>query len=797
MLKAEEENACSSNIHVTLAESNAALRTICEQDGLNMFLDSSFDADAYTATVIASHAVEDTLSRLVSGIKDLDLELHSQVVSRHEDLLQQASGIHKLENVLSTINTRVMALQSSIGRIMNRIDKPHRSMQRKLLQLERIQFACDILRRTIRFLYVLKRLKEQVLMGDHHMPKVAQSLADTEEVFSDGDGLTGVHVVDRERDWVDQQRKIVVSKADKLLSNGLVDQNQSDISTALQVFYNLGTLQTRTRSEIGTLSTKVKRSIRDTLATTALAGSTATQQSGIGQLPGSGGGGGGGNGSARTNTWKAIEKLYDIMFNSFLQVHLLVDILGKKRDAATFVYFIDTVRNDPKENIIKNFWASVTSSFEKEVSAQIRDSPSLAMFFESEVPRLVGLCNSLHLRMIALQPTQEDTLTAGLQRFENVYLSRSASRLADGVNMMFGGSAVPTRESVTSLCRSIASELQVTALNRKFVVSMSKKIIPIVKLFCRKCELLLGGNGSYLWQFQKIATANHIQQIEVINNLDLFITSLNTIISTKVPEGSDAQTLLTKALTESYTFLNELLSGLFSAASSHITSKIALIHSQDYTLEGVSGKGRQETSSYITEVAQTIKSLYSQYLSRLSLNLSTTWCLILCEKIAELFIRHVSLVRKLSDGGKLRLTGDMTAFELALSPLLERTDKRVSEIGSSYAQLRNIRATLFLETEKLDLASRVVQKSNPIVLLHHLFSRAPTTMPSPHTLMQCSVIQYAQWMDDRPDREILAVIQGSVDTYTNACMSRGDKEFAPVYPFMVALLRKVAVQHTE
>ncbi|KNC85339.1 hypothetical protein SARC_02486 [Sphaeroforma arctica JP610] len=145
----------------------------------------------------------------------------------------------------------------------------------------------------------------------------------------------------------------------------------------------------------------------------------------------------------------------------------------------------------------------------------------------------------------------------------------------------------------------------------------------------------------------------------------------------------------------------------------------------------------------------------------------------------------------------LLLLSRIISISQALTPLLERTGKRLNELGAAYVQLRNVRAMLFLETDKLDLSSMVVQKLNPIVLLHHLFTRAPETMPSPHTLMQCSVVQYAQWMDGRPDREVLGVIQGSVDTYTNACMKRGDKEFSPVYPFMVALLRKEAVQHTQ
>ncbi|KNC72204.1 hypothetical protein SARC_15245, partial [Sphaeroforma arctica JP610] len=63
----------------TAAESREHLQDICKESGLESFLESSFDADAYTATVITTRAVEETLSKLVQGIKSLDAELHSQV----------------------------------------------------------------------------------------------------------------------------------------------------------------------------------------------------------------------------------------------------------------------------------------------------------------------------------------------------------------------------------------------------------------------------------------------------------------------------------------------------------------------------------------------------------------------------------------------------------------------------------------------------------------------------------------------------------------------------------------------
>ena len=97
-----------------------------------------------------------------------------------------------------------------------------------------------------------------------------------------------------------------------------------------------------------------------------------------------------------------------------------------------------------------------------------------------------------------------------------------------------------------------------------------------------------------------------------------------------------------------------------------------------------------------------------------------------------LFIQHASLVRPLGEGGKLRLAVDFAQIEFALSPFC----RRLADLGRHYKILRAFRPLLFLTSESLQNNSAVGDVVPYDIVLHHLFSRAPNEMRSPHQVCQ-------------------------------------------------------------
>lgn len=130
-----------------------------------------------------------------------------------------------------------------------------------------LQEACEILRRTLRFLYYARRLKEQLRGGTREIPKVnrlssewshkracqaAHTLSEIHGLTEDVD-LTGVDVVDAEMGWIFTAKGNIQRQARVMLAHGMESHNQvqqlsrerltdcmqAQVATALQVFRNL------------------------------------------------------------------------------------------------------------------------------------------------------------------------------------------------------------------------------------------------------------------------------------------------------------------------------------------------------------------------------------------------------------------------------------------------------------------------------------------------------------------------------------------------------------------------------
>ncbi|XP_068573242.1 conserved oligomeric Golgi complex subunit 5-like [Cebidichthys violaceus] len=172
------------------ASTNPLLKDGCYTD----FLAEDFDVKTYTAEAIHHAVIAEQLAKLAQGISQLDKELHSQVVARHEDLLSQATGIESLEGVLQMMQTRISALQAAVDRIRVKIVDPYNKIVARITQLARLQMACDLLRRIIRILYLSKRLQGQLQGGSREITKAAQSLNELacEQHYLEADGVDGL-----------------------------------------------------------------------------------------------------------------------------------------------------------------------------------------------------------------------------------------------------------------------------------------------------------------------------------------------------------------------------------------------------------------------------------------------------------------------------------------------------------------------------------------------------------------------------------------------------------------------------
>uniref|UniRef100_A0A8D3E4S1 Conserved oligomeric Golgi complex subunit 5 n=1 Tax=Scophthalmus maximus TaxID=52904 RepID=A0A8D3E4S1_SCOMX len=711
------------------------------------FLAGDFDVKTYTAQAIHHAVIAEHLAKLAQGISQLDKELHSQVVARHEDLLSQATGIESLEGKEKQL-------------IRTKIVDPYNKIMARITQLARLQVACDLLRRIIRILYLSKRLQGQLQGGSREITKAAQSLNEL-DYLSQGVDLSGIEVIENDLLLISRARLEVENQAKRLLEQGMEIQNPTQVGTALQVFYNLGSLRETISSVVGGYRTTIQDNITSALDIKGL-----TQPANPRGAPGRAVLPTPGNTAAfRAALWTNLEKLMDQICAACRQVQHLQKVLMKKRDPVTHVCFIDEISKDGQPDILYTFWTDVTNALRVEFHRATEASSFLKQAFDGEYPKLLRLYNELWRRlqqysaslgsltssggmdtsldiMVPETDTQdlfthgkqdyspEKALKDSLQPYEAAYLSKSLSRLFDPINLVFpmGGRNPPSSDEMDSIIKTISSELNVALVDPDLSLAVAKNAAKTVQLFCVKSEQLVSLMGSAVQPLLQ-SVSDSIEAIIITLHQEDFSGPLSS------PDKPDVPCSL--YMKELQGFISRVMADYFR----HI-----------------------QCSDFIYESTESI-----------------------AQRAIELFLRHASLLRPLGEGGKMRLAADFAQMEMAVGPLC----RRVSDLGKPYRMLRSFRPLLF-QTSELIAASPAVGDLIPYsILLHFLFNRAPSELRSPHQRAEWSIARYSQWLDDHPsERDRLSLIRGALEAYVQSVRARQGKEFAPIYPIMLQLLQR-------
>uniref|UniRef100_A0A668A6F0 Conserved oligomeric Golgi complex subunit 5 n=1 Tax=Myripristis murdjan TaxID=586833 RepID=A0A668A6F0_9TELE len=766
------------------------------------FLNEDFDVKTYTAQAIHHAVIAEQLAKLAQGISQLDKELHSQVVARHEDLLAQATGIESLEGVLQMMQTRISALQGAVDRIRTKIVDPYNKIVARTTQLARLQVACDLLRRIIRILYLSKRLQGQLQGGSREITKAAQSLNEL-DYLSQGVDLSGIEVIENDLLLISRARLEVENQAKRLLEQGMEIQNPTQVGTALQVFYNLGNLRETISAVVGGYHT----SIRDNV-TSALDIKSLTQPANTRGAPGRAVLPTPGNTAAfRAALWTNLEKLMDQICAACRQVQHLQKVLTKKRDPVTHVCFIDEIIKDGQHDILYTFWTDVTNTLSEEFHKATEASSFLKQAVEGEYPKLLRLYNELWRRLQQYSASLQGALTSSagmdssldvsttetdgqdlfthtkqdynpekalkdsLQPYEAAYLSKSLSRLFDPINLVFpmGGRNPPSNDELDSIIKTISSELNVASVDPNLTLAVAKNAAKTVQLFCVKSEQLLCTQGDASQVIGPL-TEGQRRNVAVVNSLFRLQQAVSKV---EIKPRNAVQPLL-------------------QSVGDSIEAIIITLHQEDF-----SGPDKPDVpcSLYMKELQGFISRVMADYFRHFQcVDFIYESTESIAQRAIELFIRNASLLRPLGEGGKMRLAADFAQMEMAVAPLC----RRVSDLGKPYRMLRSFRPLLF-QTSELIVSSSAVGDLIPYsTLLHFLFTRAPSELKSPHQRAEWSIARFSQWLDDHPsERDRLTLIRGALEAYVQSVRARQGKEFAPIYPIMLQLLQRATSSAQE
>ncbi len=319
-----------------------------------VFVREDFELKTFTAAIIKTNQLSEHLSRFAHNLNTIDKEIRDQVSAHHEDLLHQAVNIETLEEMLDMVQTRISSLKSTSERLRIKITQPYNELNLRILQLSRLQSACDTLRRIKGILHHSARLRIYMQTGVKDIVKSAQCLNELEFLLRDFDA-SGIEIIEQDVMLAHKSRHEVEEQAQIMLDKSLVHHDQTQIGTSLQVFYSLGILTDKLSQTLKSNEKNFQKASNELLDTTNLTLSSTSASSMINsqssaslsttsQFPGRVNMPNVGSMSQfRAQLWSNVEKLMDLMYDSCAQILQLQQILEKKKDLLTNLFYVDEI----------------------------------------------------------------------------------------------------------------------------------------------------------------------------------------------------------------------------------------------------------------------------------------------------------------------------------------------------------------------------------------------------------------------------------------------------------------------
>ncbi|KAH0722028.1 hypothetical protein KY289_005072 [Solanum tuberosum] len=766
------------------------------------FLSSDFDSTRFSSAALSSGSTASRIEKLQEGLRLLDHQLRHEVLTRHHDLLNQLTSLRAAESALSTLRSSVSSLQSSLRRVRSELSDPHQVIEAKTLQLSNLHSATELLQSTIRTIRLSKKLRDLMdLTQDPEkldLSKAAQLHFEILSLYNEYH-LAGIDVVDLELKWVLEIGQKLRAEGMKVLEKGLEGLNQAEVGAGLQVFYNMGEL----RGTVDGLVSKYKamgvKSITTALDMKSISvgggfGPGGVQRSGTPQF--------GGSAKAKDALWQRMSGCMDQLHSIVVAVWHLQRVLSKKRDPFTHVLLLDEVMQEGDPILTDRVWEALGKSFANQMKSTFSTSSFVKEIFTLGYPKLFSMLENLLERISrdtdvkgvppALSSEAKDQMLSSIEIFQTAFLTLCLSRLSELVNTVFPVSSrgtVPSKDHIARIISRIQEEIEAVQMDARLTLLVLREINKVLLLLSERTEYQISA-GPEARQITGPATPAQVKNFALCQHLQEIHTRISSMVAGLPAIATD---ILSPALGSIYGVAGDSVTPLFQSMLDRLESCILQIHDQNFGSLGMDAAMDNNASPYMEELQKSILHFRSEFLSRLlpsSSNSLTTGSETICttlvrsmaSRVLIFFIRHASLVRPLSESGKLRLARDMAELELAVGQNLFP----VEQLGAPYRALRAFRPVIFLETSQL-ASSPLRQDLPPSVILHHLYSRGPEELQSPLQRNRLTPMQYSLWMDSQGEDQIWKGIKATLDDYAAKVRSRGDKEFSPVYPLMIEI----------
>ncbi|KAI9001852.1 Golgi transport complex subunit 5-domain-containing protein [Hyaloraphidium curvatum] len=806
-----------------------------------------------------SGGISASLQKLAYNVEFLRKQIHDQVAAHYEDLLQQVTGLQDLEGHLFSVRQGLASLDGTMDKIRAKVRAPHTQLSQLTLQLERVQLAAEVLRRVIRFLYLSRRLEAQMAAhaaaegregGERELAKAALTYSEIESIL-EGSDLAGIDAVSRLLPHLATSRASIVRVGDAHLRRGMQTGDQSALAYGLQVHRNLAQLPRTVKAAADALLEECSERVRGGLDVQAANKDARDGTGGAGSQPAVRRAGGNEPvASAQAAVWASalwtrLEKAVDGVYGAVAEAYLLERVLRRRKDPISGATFEEEVLPAfGGEGVVEYVWRNLAANFDREIKNATKSSVFLLQTLQNAYPRLLRLVKDFFVRVrvikgafndpTAPQPPAPDPLplTPGassaslpddptdphellflrsLSPLATAYIQRSATRMFDPINLAFPGERaarwVPAREDSERIVRVVAAELEQARFDAKLLRSVGRNAGKAAHAFAVKAEGLVSA-----YDLAPVmagpAAPGLVTDLELVNALFWFEDGVWRVLE-EYEVASGLVEEMGPALEAVRKVAMAAVEPLFRNMGKELEATIVKIHKEDYhksapaKAAGVVRVGTPSTDAdgqYLKELGTRLKWIQKEVVARLTApgDESRSWVRALAARVLDLFLRHASLCRPLSEPGKLRLANDMTQVEFLLNQFLvdsgiknglnaASTDP-TDELVSAYRHLRAFRPLLFLDLQQL-VAPHHTSQIQTLIVVHHLFVRSPAgTLLLPHERFGWNQQQYSEWLDSHPEKDQITLAERCLEEYVNDVRRKGEKEFVAEFPVVRTVL---------
>ncbi|GJJ06135.1 hypothetical protein Clacol_000324 [Clathrus columnatus] len=482
--------------------------------------------------------------------------------------------------------------------------------------------------------------------------------------------------------------------------------------------------------------------------------------------------------------WGRLETLVEDLSSCCIKVYALEKVLNVKKDATSQKPFLDEVMKTLDNKPSTTFWTVVSRSLEKHSKEASKNSSFLQQTLGVGYPRLLRLFHDFFAKIALHTDTSytptfqspETVLTLrSVSHFESFYMTRSLNRLNESVGQAMSGGlrAPPSGAEGLAIARTVTNELDSAKFDPLLVRSVAKNVVVTLDGFINRIDTMIVRERSATSMLGPVASPQLVLNSQLISAMYSCWTQLDKLKD----EHTEAVYIVFEPSIRTIQHLCErTYEPLLLAIRREISSIIARVHRVDFgKLLETASPGMGGATAYMKELVEKLSFIRKEILNRFNLGeVSNEWTVHIAKHALKTFVYHVSIVKPLSEGGKLQLTTDMAEIEFALNAFMLKQGQKSTKLealGNEYRALRALRPLLFLDNAHLGSVESTIGLP-PLVVLHHILVRSP--IPLPHTLHGWHEAEYVRWVEEHTEEESWTLIESGLTHWEKLREGEGD-----------------------